>query len=208
MESVWPFAMAAAAVVAAVVVVLGVVRYVRRTDAQAAVRMPDLVVALLALGATVFFGVQAEQSADKPSTGSPESPGSATPRSPSGSATSAGGQADARDVVRILQLADRPGVVDATVRVSGPPSEGTEYLLVVHHNTGYQLKGRVPPETGEHRVEADLRLADPGSWRRFYVVGADPDGVRAWEGSLAGSLSVLPAGSRALTGAFAHQMPN
>jgi hypothetical protein len=111
------------------------------------------------------------------------------------------------DVVKIGNIEDQPGIAKVTVRVSGPPSLGTHYLLVVHHNGGYQFKGKIDPAVGDHVVDADLRLAAPGSWRDFFVVGADAAAVAAWEATVKRSRVEMPAGTRELTQRIPHQMP-
>jgi hypothetical protein len=111
------------------------------------------------------------------------------------------------NIVKIANIEDQPGIAKVTVRVSGPPSPGTQYLLVVHHNGGYQFKGKIDPAVGEHVVDADLRLADPGSWRDFFVVGADAAAVAAWEATVKRSRVEMPAGTRELTQRIPHQMP-
>lgn len=207
MRPIWAILSAIAVVVFAIAVMVVVLRIARRKDSQAGVGLPDVVVALLALAATVYFGVKAQD----PTENVPPNPDASTvaestayDRSPQGTTTPT---RVSRDVVKIANLTNRPGVVEVTVRVSGPPSPGTRYLLVVHHNGGYQLKGTIDATIGEHVIEADVRLAAPGSWRDFFVVGADARATEAWEGTIQKSSIEVPVGSRELTQRMQHQMP-
>jgi hypothetical protein len=171
--------------------------------------MPEVVIALVALAATVFFGVMAlpERAAKSDSAGPsntqlPTSTAQSRPARPTPSQKKA-----SRDVVRIVGMRNRPGVVDVTVRVDGPPSPATEYLLVAHFRGEFQLKGKVSASIGSHTVEADVRLADPGSWRDFFVIGADSVAVSAWEDSKARPILEIPDRSKPLTQWIPHQMP-
>ena len=112
------------------------------------------------------------------------------------------------DVVKIVDVSQRPGIADVTVRVSGPPSPGTQYLLVIRHNGGFQYKNDIPANVGEHVIEADLRLAPPGSWREFFVVGADTETLTAWKATAAKPAIEIPKGTRELTQRIARQLPD
>ena len=109
--------------------------------------------------------------------------------------------------VQIVDISQRPGVADITIRVLEPPSRGTRYLLVVRHSVGYQYKGDVRSDVGEYVVEADLRLASPGSWREFFVVRADADASALWEATIYRPIIEMPKGTRELTGRVASQIP-
>ena len=212
MRLLWAVLAAVSAVVFCIIVVITAVRVAQHRPTMAIARLPEIAVAVVALAAAVFLGVLAlppptplssPDSAMTPGASAPvPGPSRSTPAQASSSTRVT------RNVVKIVKLADRPGVVDVTVRVFGPPSTGTEYLLVAHFRSRFQYKGEVSSEIGDHVVEADVRLADPGSWRDFFVVGANPDAVRAWEASTAESLLEMPAGSKVLTQWTAHQMPS
>ena len=111
------------------------------------------------------------------------------------------------NVVQIVRLRTRPGVVAVTVRVDAPPSAGTQYLLLARFNGQYQVKGDVSASIGSHVIDADVRRADPGTWREFLVAGVAPAARREWDASLEEPLLALPDGTNVLTEPAAHRMP-
>ncbi|GAB3974494.1 hypothetical protein V1634_19185 [Plantactinospora veratri] len=175
-----------------------------RSDSGAV--LSQVIIALVALAASVFFGVMTVPPAtSEPPTAPTSSPQPTTPV-PTEASTTPPDQA-VQDVAKIVRLTNRPGVVAVTVQVDAPPSAGTEYLLVAHFRGSYQLKGRVSAEQGRHTINADVQLADPGSWRDFFIVTATPTAAADWNESTKDPILEMPSGSKEVGQSVAHQMP-
>lgn len=222
MKLLWAVLAAAAAVVLVIALMLIVARVKRRRRALAAGHAGtdhrEIVVAVAALAVAVFFGMLALPDAAPLATITPD-PGSSRSATPSRppeltgepdvATESAPTDAASNDWVKILKLTTRGDQVDVTVRVGAPPSAGTRYLLVAQFRGEFQQKGKVSSSVGTHILRVDLRLADPGSWRDFFVVGVGADAAREWAATVNGTtLTAVPTGTRTLTPWRPHRMPS
>jgi hypothetical protein len=67
------------------------------------------------------------------------------------------------------------------------------------------MKADVPAATGTHIVAADIRRADPNTWRSFFVVGVNPAAEQEWRSG--DPLFEMPEGTERLTGGKTHYKP-
>lgn len=213
MKLVWAVLAAAAMVTLVVFLMIIIVHFARRRDPNTGMLKMEVVVALVALAVSVFFGIMAwPDEKGTPAQGAGRTPAPTTAPSTSSSPPTTDEPApseteEVEDAVKILKITNRGNRVDVTVQVDGPPSSGTEYLLVAQFRGQFQIKGKVPSGNGEHTVKADLHLADPGSWRDFFIVGVGPAAAKEWAASTEDPLFAVPKGSKELTDWKPHQMP-